>query len=666
MDIAKCRIPKGRSDNFKIFLEDYSLTDENGIRAVDKLWHLVKNADKYRGLIFSSREDYDVIGQLSNILYCLDDDMKLWAVHKQIDKYGRYNALNSISSQNMARGARATIWNGILKDYDFVNCHPIISYKLCKDNGYPYEKQEILIKKREKLFKILKKLNSNINRDKAKKLILSCMNGGREDYEEIDKMLVDNGYKMPIEIVEFKREMKIVHELFSKDNKDLYNTTKQKRIKRGDDFNHDGSTYNKVLQNEECKLLFAAIDFINNDRQLNTEYKGVIEFVPIHDGGMIRANINVDCHSVSKYLQKKFGYDSKLKLIHKEFKDVIDLTRENIERFEHIKYKEQFDDIFEEETDIWALESFFKRNIVKVGEDAGTRFYIKSMVKSEILFIPEDKWVKKSWAEILENYSREFCYRNPDYVDESKLDEKGLKLFKKNNTTSRQTYLTTEYITYDSATILNKLKKKPGKRGFKSYKGLIDIPFCTELNNCRFDDKTYLNKFTGFPCENYPLDKVYTDDEVIDYVENSTYYKFLKNDFFAYEGVDAFNRYMNMLRFKMQNPSILLQKIGVYYSEMKGTGKTTNFKFKCNLFGPSRSNVYGNVDILKEKHNKEMKGAMYNCLNEMPKKMNEANKLKNMLKAYSTDDRIQIRGMGSDVGEGKLNYADFDIATKNY
>jgi len=155
----------------------------------------------------------------------------------------------SASLQGMKRWIRHTLATGYY-DYDMVNCHPTLFVQLCKKKGYDTIPFESYLEKRDEYLKELMDTNA-IDRDEAKEIVLSILNGGVKSYKALAfKPMWLTNYKNAVEGVQLEI-------LGDPENQELI-----KSIKRNKTYNIGGSTMNCLLCEIENKCLMEAIKIL--------------------------------------------------------------------------------------------------------------------------------------------------------------------------------------------------------------------------------------------------------------------------------------------------------------------------------------------------------------------------------------------------------------------
>jgi hypothetical protein len=92
-------------------------------------------------------------------------------------RQGRYFAKGGLSLQNISRQVRHTIAKEHYHDVDIKNAHPVLLAHYCFLNGLEHECLKQYIDRRDEYFTLLLK-ERNMERDAAKKLMLTIINGG--------------------------------------------------------------------------------------------------------------------------------------------------------------------------------------------------------------------------------------------------------------------------------------------------------------------------------------------------------------------------------------------------------------------------------------------------------------------------------------------------------
>ena len=207
--------------------------------------------------------------------------------YKQTESKGRYHAVRGMSMQGMAVEIRHTIAQGFYKDIDVKNCHPVALQWLCESKNIKCKKLTYYINNRDACL-----LQIHKNRDYAKQVVLSLLNGGKKAYKELKKR--------PEWLVEFKNEIKKIHEKLAEEKE--FKQHKKKREKKGLTFNHEGSYMNIKLcqiENEILMCLYSELDKPNN---------AVLCF----DGLMVDVDAEIDLRELEEAVKQQIGIDIEL------------------------------------------------------------------------------------------------------------------------------------------------------------------------------------------------------------------------------------------------------------------------------------------------------------------------------------------------------------------
>jgi hypothetical protein len=166
---------------------------------------------------------------------------------------GRQFACDSISLQCVERKVRHTIAGKIYRDFDMVNAHPVILRQWCEKNGVSCPVLTEYIDDRDAKFSELFDLNPGLDRDQAKKIVLSLMNGGDKDYRALRNK--------PEWLLRFQVEVERIHAAMI-EKPEHTGLVRDALECKGRDGNIPGSVCNRVLCEVEDDLLRACIDFV--------------------------------------------------------------------------------------------------------------------------------------------------------------------------------------------------------------------------------------------------------------------------------------------------------------------------------------------------------------------------------------------------------------------
>lgn len=290
----------------------------NEVFSSDKLAYIINNNKKYNKYI---RYDNDIDDWNPFLLpekYLMASNNNIVNVSYKYSKKnneGRLYAAGGVSLQGFCREIRHTIANDFYNDVDIVNCHPVILYHICKNNKFNCPYLIEYIENRDNILNDIIKINEKLNKDDVKKIILSLLNGGKNEYNNI---VIKNNF-----IKKFKSEINNILDSICNIDPDKYKNFKPKNA-----YNKKGSYVNTLLCIEENKILLKLLDFFN------IKYNDIV--VLCFDGLMIPKNINCDLNNAIKYIKDSLGYDINLKI--KDMNEGFNIP-DDIPKFNHDTFK---------------------------------------------------------------------------------------------------------------------------------------------------------------------------------------------------------------------------------------------------------------------------------------------------------------------------------------
>lgn len=154
------------------------------------------------------------------------------------------------SLQGLKRWVRHTLSKGYY-DYDIVNCHPTVFLQYCQKHNWNTTIFENYNKNRDKFLQELMDTN-NLERDDAKQVVLSLLNGGLKDYNNLS-------FK-PDWLTEYKQAVYEIHRkiLELPENKEL-----KAHIQKEKERNPGGRVMNHLLCQIENDILMKTIEFLH-------------------------------------------------------------------------------------------------------------------------------------------------------------------------------------------------------------------------------------------------------------------------------------------------------------------------------------------------------------------------------------------------------------------
>lgn len=267
----------------------------NEVFNADKLAHIIKNQDIYvKQMRDDCSQDYNPF--LLPERYLRNSvNSKTQVKYRQIGCDGRLFACGGLSLQSFAREIRHTIANEHYIDIDIANCHPVIMSHLCQKEKIETKYLDKYIKKREKIITELLDKNEKHGKEYIKKMILSCLNGGSQAYDNLP-------YKTPW-LISFKKEITEAHEKLCKSRDNDFKEHKKKTTSK---HSIQASFINKILCNVENEILQHMIDYF----KIKTNDIAVLCF----DGIMLPKNRQYSLVECEDYVYNKTNIKINLKI----------------------------------------------------------------------------------------------------------------------------------------------------------------------------------------------------------------------------------------------------------------------------------------------------------------------------------------------------------------
>jgi hypothetical protein len=214
---------------------------------------------------------------------------------------GRLNAVGNMSLQVTSKFIRHAISENksgsYYRDIDQVNSHVVLLANYCRKNRIRHSMLKVLIENREKVLAEVMDANHGVSREQVKKVFLSLLNGGKNDYFAI-KNKTDTLKKFHAEIND------IIHSVAVANPKLLEQVVK-KRENNNRDFNHEGAVINRILQDLENKCL-KIMEQVFVEKGFHLQ-----EIIPIHDGMQVpvRDGIDDELPEILKECEERIEYE---------------------------------------------------------------------------------------------------------------------------------------------------------------------------------------------------------------------------------------------------------------------------------------------------------------------------------------------------------------------
>lgn len=217
---------------------------------------------------------------------------------------GRLNAAKGLSLQNTAKLVRHAISGQCYRDFDMVNCHPVLLEQYCRRHDIRCANLTYLVRQRDRFIAAILEANPGYTRDDIKVIVLAILNGGSSGLDRLP-VLTQRLHKFAQEV---RRIVRTVNEL----NPDVSEMAASKKAEKGSSFNLKGAAMCIVLQDLENRCLTAmeraVCDFTGDPDAMK-------RCVPIHDGMQVPTDMaetpdQVDalCKAMMERVRRDTGY----------------------------------------------------------------------------------------------------------------------------------------------------------------------------------------------------------------------------------------------------------------------------------------------------------------------------------------------------------------------
>lgn len=275
---------------------------------VDELAKLVANYERIPNAPEKTLE-YDPLEQLKKYkARLMKGSVRVNYIHSARAKvFGRMFAKDLVGLQQMARPLRHTLAHKRYKDIDVENAHPVLLAQYCVLHNIVCPELNNYIKNRNELL-----VGLGVPRDQAKQAVLSLLNGGAKDYNNLKTK--------PEWLVDFKAEVHGIQEAIKDKNPILYQACRKwNKEKPVPSTNHLGSCMNHILCDLENKVLHVCFQFLTLK---SIDIAGV---VPTFDGFMVlKTEKPFSCKDLGDYVKEQIGYP--VTFVEKPMNDVLDLS----------------------------------------------------------------------------------------------------------------------------------------------------------------------------------------------------------------------------------------------------------------------------------------------------------------------------------------------------
>lgn len=215
-------------------------------------------------------------------------------------KMSRLTSIYPISMQNLVTEIREEIIRGIYDRPDFVNAQPTILNYICEKLDIPHQALSEYVLDRESLLKEICVLNK-MDRVKAKKLVISVMNGGYSLFHAVK-------FKTPW-LQLFLKEQALILRRICSHFPAFYKEALRYKLEIGIYYNIEGTCLSTLLSTVENFALLAMIQFYQDQGLVGKT------LVLMYDGCYIPKNVMIGklSSSCEAFVKKTLNIDLKIK-----------------------------------------------------------------------------------------------------------------------------------------------------------------------------------------------------------------------------------------------------------------------------------------------------------------------------------------------------------------
>jgi rubrerythrin len=482
---------------------------------------------------------------------------------------GRYFSYGAMSLQSISRQIRHTIAEENYIDVDIANAHPVILKYMLGDEAINYPTFCQYVDYRDTVFKLF----GNEKREQVKKVLLSLINGGNQDFRtmndeldretgeqdakeletEFEELNKTRNTKVRQFLANFKKELMTVHDIVGEQFPEL--VEKRKALKGG--YNAKASALNCLLCQAENSILMVMLDVVK-------EKLGDVNMVYCFDGFLIdkakyTKELLMDCQNavnnkyeglniklVCKPLDEKFtNIPSGLKFDGFDYKYLND----------HVRFTKGNKDVSLDEVIRWA------KRFGTISDDCGTRVMVPIPKYDEFSLIEYTDFKEYDINKIKTNFNFVCRVINKNYdpnIDNLKKDKKRIPQEDKHKADK-----------YIANTIGDALIFLVNNQIIPIYDNIVFKPR-TEVKPREF------NLFQNWRIENYEPKKI------IDFTKTK-YYKHIKEDLINGSN-EEFEHFLDHLADMVQKPYETRSIIHLFQSS-QGVGKGNLLKLLQKVMG---------------------------------------------------------------------------------
>jgi len=406
-------------------------------------------------------------------------------------------------------------------------------------------------------------IQNELTKETGKELMISILYGGSKEYNKIEDPTPD--------LRKFhSEEMPKIHERLAAYHLTLYELYKEKRIAKGETYNHQGSFTCQILCDIENKILNEMFDFFGSSKNC----------VLCFDGLMIKSSVAVDLKACEQKIFDKLHINTKLAV--KPFECAFDMSAYKIPVYKEMSLSHYYDfkNLVGKEVDLDVAVEWLNNSVVLI-ENGGAAFFltkcktIDNVTKTERVTykpIKKDVLFDNLDAKCLirnNKYDYDYCVANKKVKNKEGLDQEKLK----------------PYLFETLRVKMGFLQNYFEERKLKSCDFVDFVPFLERNGEPYVGDS--FNMFTGFPFERVTLTKE------IDF-EKSHIYKHIRDELMN-GNVDEFNHFLDHLADMIQDPANIKSTGHVFYSA-EGCGKGLLAEFVSKLIGADHFISFENTE----------------------------------------------------------------------
>jgi hypothetical protein len=546
--------------------------------------------------------------------------------YKQNNGVGRFNAIRSMSLQNITRQIRQAICSDYYIDIDMENAHPTILKWICDQNGIACPILTKYVNNRPQFFEDMK-----VKKSVGKQVMLSTLNGGYNDYNALTYHSDD--------LREFhNREIRNIWAHITKLHPTEFKDFVEKKTKSGEDFNLHGSFINILMCEIENKILQIMCEYFGNPR----------DAVLCFDGIMLNKNKSYDLRGCEAAIFDKLKI--KIKLAIKPFEDAFNIDSFNtVPKYKQmsLEYYPDFRNLIKGGEDVpLSFVDEWARNCISIIDNGGKEFIMTKSKSIDYLTKEERVYHKQVRSiDVLRNLNVNCNILNPTYdyglvKQLSEMDSAAKKKLMKGFNDDKKATL--EKYIYKSLGMNRGINSKGYletmlSNGSLNYYNNVDfMPFLERKEKPELYQS--FNVFTGFPMERVEQKKHIN-------FEDSKLYKHIRDELMGGEDIGEFNHFLDHIADIIQDPANIKTNGHLFYTK-QGMGKGLLAKFISILIGGDHAVSFENTEAYFGKFNVDQSNKLLKIFEEVSNKgvaFSNHDRLKG--DQAKTSERIEPKGI---------------------